>query len=137
MEKTKNFVDINLLVSVLLPEAADVSNMRTVLIILHNLAVGCLSCISCLPHHTCSPSSQSLTVRRAVHCHSYDSACVNKHFPTKGATRVLTVPSAAPVHSVNCGYVRWMFSDDLLVTFLPPAIGLTYLLHGAGSFLSS
>jgi len=37
---------------------------------------------------------------------------------------MFTVPSAAPVNSTNGVYVDWMFSDDLPVTFLPPAICL-------------
>jgi len=41
-----------------------------------------------------------------------------------GVTKMLTVPSGAPVNSMNGVYVDWMFSDDLPVTFLPPAICL-------------
>jgi len=51
----------------------------------------------------------------------YNSVCINKPFPTNGVTRMLTVPIAAPVNSMNGVYVDWMFSDDLPVTFHPPS----------------
>jgi len=38
-------------------------------------------------------SSQSLTFGiKSVHCQSYDSVCINKHFPMNGVTPMFQVP---------------------------------------------
>ena len=76
------------------------------------------------PQESARYSSQSLAFgNKSVHCQSYDSVCINKHFTMNGVTRMLSSKWRA-VHSVNCVNVDWMSSDDLPATFLPPLFGL-------------
>ena len=79
------------------------------------------------PQQSVPYSSQSLAFgNKSVHCQSYDSVCINKHFPMNGVTGMLTVSSDAP-----CVCVDWMSSDDFPACFLPPPIGLrsSIILH--------
>jgi hypothetical protein len=49
---------------------------------------------------------ESLTFgNKSVRCQSYDSLCINKHFPMNGVTQMLPVPSGTPIQCVN-GVVR-------------------------------
>ena len=81
---------------------------------IHRIAERC----SCRSH---AVQFESLTFRnKSVRCQSYDSLCINKHFPMNGVTQMLTVPSGTPIHSVNGVYVGWIsLSEDLQASILP------------------